>query len=342
MRGLVVRREWRCLVCKGTQSPDYGLPARLTLDAIRQGIWIAKGWLKNPKRGRKPVIRRLWMILTPGQSYTFKWTEASILTIKGRVKVPLVYVERWHGKYKDWKVKEARLICRNGRLYLHVTVEKDIKPYRPRSVLGADINYENVTLSDGTRFENHAFRRAYGLKLHIEHLQRRHPRGWRFIPQVRLRMRMLGRRARNIVVDACRKLANEVVRRALATQSAVAVEDLRYLNAHIDPKPRSWRLRLALFAYRKLLHWIEWKARLHGVPVVKVDPRGTSSECPFCGERLRGNGYRLVGCPRCGFSGDRDLVAALNIGMRGAQAALIAPNPDEAPREDEGENFSIA
>ena len=65
----------------------YRLPARLALDTIRQGIWIAKGWLKNPKRGRRPIIRKLSMILTPKQSYSFSWTEASILTVEGRKTV---------------------------------------------------------------------------------------------------------------------------------------------------------------------------------------------------------------------------------------------------------------
>ena len=55
----------------------YRLPARLALDAIRQGIWIAKGWLRNPKRGRRPVIRRLSMVLTPNQSFTLKMKGAS-------------------------------------------------------------------------------------------------------------------------------------------------------------------------------------------------------------------------------------------------------------------------
>ena len=52
------------------------------------------------------------MVLTPKQSYSFGWTEASILTVEGRKTIPLVYVERWHGKYRGWKVKEARLLPR--------------------------------------------------------------------------------------------------------------------------------------------------------------------------------------------------------------------------------------
>ena len=60
----------------------YRLPSRLVLDAIRQGIWIAKGWLRNPKRGRRPVIRKLSMVLTPKQSYSFDWTKASALSFR--------------------------------------------------------------------------------------------------------------------------------------------------------------------------------------------------------------------------------------------------------------------
>ena len=79
----------------------YGLPARLAQDAIRQGIWIAKSWLKNPKRGNRPVIRGLWMILTPKGSYTFKGhDEVNILTLDGRRTYKLHYVERWHGQYE--------------------------------------------------------------------------------------------------------------------------------------------------------------------------------------------------------------------------------------------------
>jgi len=62
------------------------------------------------------------MTLTPKQSYSFNWTEASILTINGRVEIPLVYVERWHGKYRDWMVKEARLLPDK----LNIVVEKEV------------------------------------------------------------------------------------------------------------------------------------------------------------------------------------------------------------------------
>ena len=317
----------------------YGLPARLAIDAIRQGIWIAKSWLRNPKRGRRPVIHGLWMVLTPKQSYTFKGRdEVSILTLNGRRAYKLCYVERWHGRYEDWKPKEARLIFKDGQLWLKVVVEHEVPLIKPEGTLGIDINYTNITLSDGTRLELNAFKRAHGFKIEAERIQKRHRRSWRYVRAVRNRIKALGRRARNIIVDACRKVALEVVRHAYETRKAVVLEDLTGLKeAHRKGRmARMWRARLTLWAYRELQKWIEWKARLYGVPVFKVSPRGTSSTCPNCGSRLKSVGNRCLKCPNCGIKGDRDLIAAINLGMRGAQATQIVPDADENPRAMKG------
>jgi transposase len=74
--------------------------------------------------------------------------------------------------------------------------------------------------------------------------------------------------------------------------------------------------------------------------VVKVDPRGTSSKCPRCGGRLLEDGYRVLRCRRCGFVGDRDIIATINLYRRyvskysrcgGLGVPLNAPKPDENP-----------
>ena len=317
--GVVHRALYRLL------RERYGLPSRLALDAERQGIWIAKGWLKNPRKGRRPIIRGLWMVLTPRQSYTFRWTEASILTLKGRKTFRLVYIERWHGRYRSWKVKEARLVAKDGRIWLKVVVESEVELIKPERTLGVDINYSNITLSDGTRIELTAFRRAFQLKIQAERMMKRHRRSWRYIRAVRTRIRALGAKARRVVEDACRKAANLVVSRALETRAAIILEDLRGLELATGKKGRKWRARLTLWAYRELQRWICWKAELAGVPVFKVNPKGTSSTCPRCGSKLTANGYRRLRCSNCGLEADRDYIAALNLSMRGFPASLMAP-----------------
>ena len=311
----------------------YKLPARLALDAIRQGIWIAKGWLRNPKRGRRPVIRKLSMILTSKQSYTFNWAEASILTVKGRETVPLVYVERWHGKYKDWRVKEARLLPSR----LNVVVEKDVPVKHINDVLGLDINYVNLTLSDETRIPVKGFIKALAFKARAEAIQQRYPKKWRYVNGIKKAISRFGIRARNIIKDTVNQLAVQVVKIASQKNSALAVEDLKRLNSSFKDFSRNQRTRLHIWAYKKLLETIEFKAKIEGIPIVKVNPKGTSSKCPICQSKLKENGYRRLKCPSCGFEGDRDYIAALNLKMKAFSGGLDSSQPDATPSRNEGE-----
>ena len=51
--------------------------------------------------------------------------------------------------------------------------------------------------------------------------------------------------------------------------------------------------------------------------LVIVKPNGTSSKCSICDSKeLEGVGYGRLGCPRCGFEADRDVIGKLSIRKR--------------------------
>jgi transposase len=81
--------------------------------------------------------------------------------------------------------------------------------------------------------------------------------------------------------------------------------------------------------YSRLGRWIDWQAMKHGAPIVIVDPRDTSSECPNCDSKLEENGYRILRCPRCGFEADRDVIGKLNIRKRALKMLGIKVIPGE-------------
>jgi putative transposase len=110
-------------------------------------------------------------------------------------------------------------------------------------------------------------------------------------------------------------------------------EWLGSLRSSDKSRDLNWRINSQIRSaiVSKLRH----KARRVGISVRTVWPRGTSHRCPRCGaagQRIAdrpphamhrhkpGRGYRprscsWFSCGRCGFNGDRDYVAALNIGV---------------------------
>ena len=83
-----------------------------------------------------------------------------------------------------------------------------------------------------------------------------------------------------------------------------------YFN--VSKKSTSLADKLSHFAYRRLQLAIIAKAIEHSVPIVFVNPRGTSSTCPRCGAKLSYI-HRLAVCKKCRFKTDRDTIGALNI-----------------------------
>ena len=82
---------------------------------------------------------------------------------------------------------------------------------------------------------------------------------------------------------------------------------------------------------------IEFKAKIEGIPVIKVSPKGTSTKCPICQSKLRENGYRRLKCPSCGFEGDRDYIASLNLKMKALSGGLDRSRLDVNPNRMRGE-----
>jgi len=110
-------------------------------------------------------------------------------------------------------------------------------------------------------------------------------------------------------------------------RAGIVMEDLKGIRKRIR-YGRQMNRRLHSWNFRMLQFYIDYKAKLAGLNVVYVNPRGTSSLCPICGERLAPNGHRLMRC-RCGYENDRDVTACVNmLRMRGAPLPLKAINED--------------
>ena len=122
-----------------------------------------------------------------------------------------------------------------------------------------------------------------------------------------------GRREKNRVKDILHKVSKTIVEFAKFKDSGIILEDLKGIRKRIDYN-RIMNRRLHNWSFRKLQSYIEYKAKLNGIPVVYVNPKGSSSHCPICGEKLAPNGqWREKKCIKCKITWNRDVVACLNL-----------------------------
>jgi len=112
-------------------------------------------------------------------------------------------------------------------------------------------------------------------------------------------------------------ISKKIVAKAKGTQRRIALEDLKGIRKGVSAR-RSQRSRLHSWGFYQIRQFIEYKAKLEGVQVIPIYPRGTSHICPVCGVEDRKNRPErdLFRCIGCGYAGHADHVAAINIAAR--------------------------
>ena len=120
-------------------------------------------------------------------------------------------------------------------------------------------------------------------------------------------------------------------RPSIGTARDIALEDLQGIRERISVRRRQ-RARHCNWAFAQLRSFVEYKAKLAGVPVVLVDPRHTSRTCVACGhvDKYNRPSRARFQCVRCAFVGHADHVAARVIAAR-ARAAVMQPNVGPRP-----------
>lgn len=135
----------------------------------------------------------------------------------------------------------------------------------------------------------------------------------------RLKQRRQVARLHARVANLRRDTHHKIAKRLLNCYGAIAVESL-----NIQGMSRNHRLARAVLdsGWGQFLAILKHKAEYAGAGIFEVNARGTSQECPACGQEVRKTlSVRWHYCS-CGFSVHRDLNAALNVLLRGVQAGM--------------------
>ena len=305
---------------KGLRKEYPELPSHYHYTACQMASSIYKNYRKRKRRGKadgKPVFKRDAIML---DDHLFKLDlEKGIIklsTPNGRISLEF-YPAEYHERFKGWKVRQAWLVKRGDEIYLNVVFSKSVATRDYGDVIGVDVNENNVTIATNQNFvtfetREQVIRTAYFLKR--RKIQSK-------IRCRRVKAKVLAKyrdRERNRILNVYHKTANEIIKIALETSSAIALEDLREIRTRVKYS-KEINGRLHRWSFRKFQKILEYKAKLNGIEVVYVTPHRTSSLCPICGRKLSPNGQRLLKC-ECGLIADRDVVGSWNIRLRGLKS----------------------
>jgi len=299
--------------------------------------------------GKKPVLRRLSARI---DKYDYKLDlENKVLVLKlhnnYEVKLKLLAPRERVEKYREWSNYELVVKYDDESFWVSVYFKRVVESVKPRTVMAVDVNFDNLTLAvftlNGRLIKLKRYRTPHRKilthRIWVERIQKRYPRSWRYVKGVRRAIEKHGERIRSISWDYTHKIGDLIADLAFKYNSIIILEDLEKLRENTK-KNSKFNKRLTLWFYRRIQFCVEYEAKERGLTAVRVNPRGSSSTCPRCGSRLVEDRYRTLRCSNCGFVGDRDLVATVNLYRKYVSkysrcgepgVSLNAPKPGENP-----------
>ncbi|ACR41646.1 transposase, IS605 OrfB family [Sulfolobus islandicus M.16.4] len=299
---------------------EYNLPSKVAEDCYRDALSIYKGWCNNPRRGRFPRVYKPTVWLTPKASYNVDFEKMTV-RIAGVGELSILGYPRNLKEYSSWRMREARLVVKDGKAFLKVVFERPLGKVEAKSSVAIDINMSEIVVG---RDETHYVRiptrlhEVHHWKSLAENLQKKYPKRWRENKMILNRVRSFHQKARRVMEDFARKVGKWVVEIAEDFgANVIKLENLKNLVKNVDKFPKEFRDKLYLMQYRRLQYWIEWQARKHGMVVKYVNASYSSVSCPKCGKRMEEKGYRWFKCA-CGYENDRDVIAIVNLNRRGS------------------------
>jgi putative transposase len=284
--------------------------------AINSIIGLVKGWVTLYNKGKAkehPKITKK-TVYVKNTLFTFK---------SGRLKISIEpnrrYLEVDLTKYR-WIPKDfdhlGGLILTEKELI--ITVKKSVEP-RADKWASFDVNLTNITALIDGEIERFDLRKLYHIHRAYEAKRQRIQKLSKLKPKTSRRLlQRYSKREKNRAKDSLHKLTIEIAKKLGEVNSGAIMEKLKGIKYSILNGSRKQNRKLSKWNARDFQFMLEYKLTWLGLPVKYVDARRTSKTCPLCLGSLASYEGRLMKCEKCNLILDRDIVAVLNLQMRGA------------------------
>lgn len=299
----------------------FRLSAQLAVHAIRKA---AEVFARD--KTVCPVFRPDGAITYDQRNLSFKGLDrVSLATLTGREIISLIYGEYQAERFDRIK-GQCDLVHRDGKFFLMATIDLvELPPLEIKDFIGIDLGIVNLATTDdgttfsGQRIETRRRRAARARKTYQK-------RGTR---SAKRRLKKMAKRQARFQRNTNHCISKKIVAKALAIGCGIAIEDLSGIRSKCEKTVYlSQRNRMSNWSFYQLRSFVEYKAKLAGVPVVAVDPAYTSQTCSRCGhcERANRKSQAEFVCKQCSYSTLADQNGAKNIRLKAL--GLLINQPD--------------
>ena len=203
--------------------------------------------------------------------------------------------------------------------YISVSVE-DPETIEPKGFIGVDINTTGHIAVVGNPDSGKVLKLGNeALHIHNKYrsIRRKSQKNGKFCLIKRVRDR-----EQRKMKDLNHKISKKVVETAKRDKYGIKLEKLGGIRKN-RKHGRNFNFELNSWSFHQLQQFIEYKARLNGIPVAYVEPEYTSQECSRCGNIGTRQGKEFV-CQSCGHFDHADANASFNIAKRESIGQLNA------------------
>lgn len=289
----------------------FGLSAEMAVRTIGKVCDVYK---RNRKI--KPVFKPHGSIAYDQRILSFKAMDrVSIRTLERRILIPFVVGDYFRARLEG-KRGQSDLILNRGKWYLAVTVEvPEEAQIVPKEWLGVDLGIRNLAVdSDGDKHTGDK----------VEVVRQKQARLNSELQSVgtksaKKKLKKLSGKEKRFRADTNHTISKTLVSKAKDTGRGIALEDLKGINNRATVRRNQRNMHFS-WGFYQLRSFVEYKARLSGVPVAVVPAYNTSITCPKCdciNKRNRRSQAEFC-CKSCGYTDHADHVGAVNIARRAA------------------------
>lgn len=321
---------------------DYGLHSHY----IHSACEVAFAICKNRNRRKEPYVRKPFLKLD-NETYRLDYLLLRIPTSPRNFLFIALEGSLYHRSFlADRNLKRGSItITEDGVI---IAFSKETPMTVSLGAIGIDVNERNVTWSDSDGKTEHVdLSEIAEIKERYKAIRRRITQRTRRDERVMQKLlKRYGKRERDRTMQRIHLVSKHVIKQSKTKGLVVALEKLtgirrRYRRGNYQG--RSYRGRMNSWSFREIQRQLAYKGPWEGIPVVFVNPRGTSRNCSYCGTLLLRSREekRVLLCPQCNTRWDRDVNASRNL-MRMVAPLVRANRPPEWSGDgewsDEGPN----